>query len=134
MVVAEVDGGCIVANNNLYYRVAFADDCCIADAVCDSWTSFRSLMDNDQMILPNYDSWDESNLDVDVNNYYYIVVHNWDCCGNSMLVVIVVVIVVVDGDDDDKDNSAAAVVEVVADCLHGKMVADIGCMEEYDAG
>jgi len=114
MVVAEVDGEYTVANDDLYCRVAFADDCCIADAVRDSWTSFRSLMDNDQTILPNYDSPDESNLDVDVNNYDYIVGHNCDSCGDSIFLVDVV-----DGDDDDKD-------------FHGKMVADIGCVEEYD--
>jgi len=57
MVVAEVDGGYIVANNNLYYRVAFADDCCIADAIHDSWTSFYSLMDNDQTILQIMIPW-----------------------------------------------------------------------------
>jgi len=62
-----------------------------------------------------------------VNNYDYIVDHNWDSCGDSIFLVVVVV----DGDDDDKDNSTAAVVEA-ADYFHGKMVADIGCVEEYD--
>ena len=114
MVVAEVDGGYTVANNDLCCRVVFADYCCIADAVCNSWTSFHSLMDNDQTILPNYDSPDESNLDVDVNNYDYIVDHNCDSCGNLIFLVDVV-----DGADDDKD-------------FHGKMGADIGCVKEYD--
>ena len=74
------------------------------------------------MILPNYDSLDESNLDVYLNNYKYIVDHNWDICSN---LIFLVVVVVVDSDDDDKDNSGSGL-------LHGKMVADIGCVEEYD--